>query len=262
MLAHAGVGGVAHALVGMDVVQDRDRTDDVLERDGVGIPAIEHAFGRDLGERELLELRHARAGIAEHLPACGGERDGVEDGQRNPGAGHPPTVARRRAALHARRRLPRYAVDMEHRPTRRRRTAILATAVLLASRVPLAVEVAALSGDTKVVVNACVSGGVLSEVSAAAGDTSGRAFAPRYRLKGKKALVNEIKKEHAGHGDEFTGSITGDLASTGMGPGVDLGGVSVRVGGYGPNDQPNAARVPETPVFEVTSFRHTGTRCR
>src|SRR3954451_24924899 len=118
--------------------------------------------------------------------------------------------------------------------------------------------------DTKqpaLIVTACVSGGVLSGVEAA-GEASGRIFAPRYRLAGPKAIVRTIKRDHAGHDDEFTGSITGDNSSLGVGPTVDLGKLSVRVGGAGPNDQPNAARVPETPVFEVTSFRHTDAKCR
>ena len=111
------------------------------------------------------------------------------------------------------------------------------------------------------IVTASVSGGVLSGMEAS-DDASGRVFAPKYRLTGPKAIVREIKRDHAGHEDEFTGSITGDNSSLGVGPTVDLGKLSVRVGGAGPYDQPNAARVPETPVFEVTSFRHTDAKCR
>ena len=114
----------------------------------------------------------------------------------------------------------------------------------------------------QVTVTACVDGGLLSGMSAAAGDTSGRSFGPRYRLSGPKALVKEIKRDHAGHDDEFTGSISGDLDATGIGPTVDLGKLQVRMGGVGPDDQPNAARVPETPVFQVTSFRHTDVKCQ
>jgi hypothetical protein len=134
--------------------------------------------------------------------------------------------------------------------------------------VALSMGAGAEAGGTKaprgpqVIVTACVDGGLLSGVSAATGDTSRRSFGPRYRLAGPKALVKEIKRDHAGHDDEFTGSITGDLDATGLGPTVDLGKLSVRMGGVGPNDQPNGARVPETPVFEVASFRHTDRKCR
>jgi hypothetical protein len=111
-----------------------------------------------------------------------------------------------------------------------------------------------------IVVTACVSGGVLSEVSAV-DDTAVRTFAPRYRLAGPKAIVKEIKHDHAGHADQFTGVISGDNAAVGVGPTVELGKLSVRVGGN-PNDPPNAARVPETPVFKVSAFRHTEVKCR
>lgn len=138
---------------------------------------------------------------------------------------------------------------------------------LAAIAIGAAVSIGAGSGEAKksttpqVTVTACVDGGLLSGMSAAA-ETAGRTFGPRYRLSGPKALVKEIKRDHAGHVDEFTGSISGDLDGTGTGPTVDLGKLSVRVGGVGPNDQPNAARVPETPVFQVASFKHTDARCR
>jgi len=142
------------------------------------------------------------------------------------------------------------------------RRRLVALAALAACGAP-AVPISAHGDDAKaasIVVTACVSGSVLSEVSAV-DDTSGRTFAPRYRLAGPKAIVKEIKRDHAGHADQFTGVITGDNAAVGVGPTVDLGKLSVRVGG-GPQDQPNAARVPETPVFQVSSFRHTEVKCR
>jgi len=127
--------------------------------------------------------------------------------------------------------------------------------------VPAALGEAGPSTPPQLTVTACVDGGLLSGMSAAS-EAPGRTFGPRYRLSGPKALVKEIKRDHAGHIDEFTGSISGDLDGTGAGPTVDLGKLSVRMGGVGPNDQPNAARVPETPVFQVASFRHTEARCR
>jgi hypothetical protein len=137
---------------------------------------------------------------------------------------------------------------------------LLATAVACVSAaIPLSARGDGPKGPS-IVVTGCVSGGVLSGV-AAADDTSGRTFAPRYRLAGSKAMVKEIKRDHSGHADEFTGIITGDDASLGVGPSVSLGKLSVRVGGN-PNDPPNAARVPETPVFEVSSFRHTEVSCK
>lgn len=142
------------------------------------------------------------------------------------------------------------------------RQRLVALAVVAASAAP-AVPVLANGDDAKtasILVTACVSGGVLSEVSAV-DDASGRTFAPRYRLAGPKAIVKEIKRDHAGHADQFTGLITGDNSAVGVGPTVELGKLSVRVGGN-PNDPPNAARVPETPVFEVSSFKHTDAKCR
>ena len=142
----------------------------------------------------------------------------------------------------------------------RSRVIVLAAAIACASAaVPLPARGHGTKGPS-IVVTGCVSGGVLSGVEAA-DDTSGRTFAPRYRLTGPKTIVKEIKRDHAGHADEFTGIITGDNASLGVGPSVELGKLSVRVGGN-PNDPPNAARVPETPVFEVSSSRHTEVKCR
>jgi hypothetical protein len=143
-----------------------------------------------------------------------------------------------------------------------RQTPVVAVAVVFAAAMVAAGPGTAAADGPPAVIRACVSGGTLTEVSAAPDDVSGRVFAPRYRLAGKKALVKEIKKEHAGHGDEFTGTISGDLEGIGAGRTVDLGGVAVTMGGAGPNSQPNAPRVPETPVFKVTSFRHTDVKCR
>jgi len=140
-----------------------------------------------------------------------------------------------------------------------------ALAVVLAAAAATALTAAPARDDSAkrpaMIVTACVEGGVISGV-AAADDASGRVFAPRYRLTGPKAIVRMIKRDHSGHDDEFTGSISGDNATLGLGPTVDLGKLSVRVGGAGQYDQPNAARVPETPVFEVTAFRHTDAKCR
>jgi hypothetical protein len=148
----------------------------------------------------------------------------------------------------------------------RRGTGRLAAVAIGVAAVSIGAGSAA-SGEAKksvtpqVTVTACVDGGVLSGMSAAA-QTQRRDFASRYRLSGPKALVKEIKRDHDGHVDEFTGTISGDLDATGTGPTVDLGKLSVRMGGVGPNDQPNAARVPETPVFQVASFKHTDAKCR
>jgi hypothetical protein len=142
------------------------------------------------------------------------------------------------------------------------RQRVIALATLAACAGPV-VPASAHRDDAKtpsIVVTGCVSGGVLSEVSAV-DDKSGRTFAMRYRLAGAKALVKEIKRDHAGHVDQFTGVITGDNGSLGVGPTVEMGKLSVRVGGN-PNDPPNAARVPETPVFQVSSFQHTDVKCR
>lgn len=126
---------------------------------------------------------------------------------------------------------------------------------------PVAIATRTLAADTPevVVITACVQGGVLADASASASDTSGRGFAPRYRLAGKKALVKEIKKDHADHIDEFTGTITGDGLNE-SGTSMKLGKLGVRVGAA--PGSPNAPYVPETPVFQVTSFRHLEGKCR
>jgi hypothetical protein len=129
---------------------------------------------------------------------------------------------------------------------------ILVVVALLAPARPRAAD------DTpQFVITACVQGSVLTGATAAAGDTSARGFSPRYRLAGKKALVKSIKKEHADHIDEFTGTITGDAVT---GSSVTMGKLSVKMGGT--HGSPNAPYVPETPVFEVRSFRHLEAKCR
>jgi hypothetical protein len=142
----------------------------------------------------------------------------------------------------------------------RRSRRVTPLARVLALALPaLAVAPVRAADPPRVVVTACVSGSVLTAVSSA-GEGTGRVFAPRYRLSGRKSLVKDIKSAHAGHVDEFTGTITGDEGAA-SGRSVDLGKLSVRVGGAGPGSQPNAPRVPETPVFEVTSFQHTDATC-
>lgn len=137
---------------------------------------------------------------------------------------------------------------------RSRAFVVLAILVLLGpSRVPASADA------PRFVITACVQGGVLTGAAPAASDTSARGFAPRYRLAGKKALVKQIKKDHANHIDEFTGGITGD-GLDGSGTSVKLGKLSVRMGA--PAGSPNAPYVPETPVFEVVSFRHLEGKCR
>jgi hypothetical protein len=134
-----------------------------------------------------------------------------------------------------------------------------ALAVVSLSAVAVAGSLVSADDPPPFVITACVQGGLLSGAAPAPGDTSARAFAPRYRLAGKKALVKQIKKEHADHIDEFTGTTTGDGFGA-PGTSMKMGKLSVRMGTT--PSSPNAPYVPETPVFEVQSFRHLEGKCR
>ena len=83
------VAGVAHLGVRMDAVEQRDRAMHILDHHGHLVPGIEHRFGRDLLQRQPLDLghpaprlgkgtlrgRHQRAGVIDRNSRAGAEGD-------------------------------------------------------------------------------------------------------------------------------------------------------------------------------------------
>jgi hypothetical protein len=103
------------------------------------------------------------------------------------------------------------------------------------------------SGDT-ITVTGCIAGSTIQDLD------TGYTF----RLKGDKALLKSIDKEHKGHSDELTGVLrsslqTGDMKSRQVGRTTITVGMSESRAGGAPREL--------NPVLEVKSITHRPATC-
>jgi hypothetical protein len=107
-------------------------------------------------------------------------------------------------------------------------------------------------------ITGCVKGATLTETSLRVERESHKLPERKWRLRGPKALMNQIK-QHAGKELEIVG--TTKTADPGMGTGgTRVGKTNIFIGGA----TPQTARdpLPEQPTLDVTSFKATGETCR
>lgn len=134
---------------------------------------------------------------------------------------------------------------------------LLSTAVLLQD--PAHEPKAPKRGDT-VTVRGCLDGGVLESADTSTSDRSGNLHnAVVYRLTGDKKLLQQIKKEHAGHLDTLVGVLKTD-PPTSTGRTTRIGKTRIHIGvgasrGMG-NEPP-----PPMPVLEVKELQHSEVSC-
>ena len=87
------VGGVAHGGVGMDAVEQPDRTEGVLDGDRHRVPGVEHGLGRESLQRQCLDRRHALARLGQRTRGGPAQLLGAVNWDRRPladcrGIGH------------------------------------------------------------------------------------------------------------------------------------------------------------------------------
>lgn len=113
-------------------------------------------------------------------------------------------------------------------------------------------------GKTRVEVTGCVKRSTLTETGLRVSGVRDENRARRWRLRGPKALMNQIKK-HAGKELEITGTTT-HLQSGRMIGSTRIGRTNIYIGGQGGN----AGRdpLPEQPTIDVEAFDPTGEACR
>ena len=106
-------------------------------------------------------------------------------------------------------------------------------------------------------VTGCVRGSTLTETNLRVGGASDENPARRWRLRGPKALMNQIK-EHAGREIEIVG--TTKSAESMVTAGRRIGKTNIYIGG----DASRTARdpLPDLPTIDVERFEPTGERCR
>lgn len=113
-----------------------------------------------------------------------------------------------------------------------------------------------------VVVKGCLSGGTFEST-----DVSGRDKADNetryiefitFRLTGDKKVLEEIRMKHSGHADVLKGELRSDLPRPGA-SGRTIGNSRIKIGA-GRGMSPESP--PPLPVLQVSSFEHTGIRCR
>ena len=114
------------------------------------------------------------------------------------------------------------------------------------------------SGDD-VVVKGCVAGATVdsNEVEGTDKQTRYLEFVT-FRLTGDKKLLQEIRKDHAGHADVLHGELRSDLSKSAV-PGKTIGNSRITFG-VGRGMAPEQA--PPLPVLKVSSIDHTGVSCR
>lgn len=103
-------------------------------------------------------------------------------------------------------------------------------------------------GDT-ITVTGCIGGQTIQDLD------TGYTF----RLKGKKALLKEIEKDHKGHSDELTGILRSSLQAGAM-KSTQVGRTRISVG----MSESRAGGAPRemNPVLEVTSIVHRPAVCQ
>lgn len=104
-------------------------------------------------------------------------------------------------------------------------------------------------------VTGCVRGSMLTETNVRVEGANEPGPARRWRLRGAKALMRQIK-EHEGKELEITGTTKSRDAVT---PGKRIGRTNIFIGG----DSSRTARdpLPEQPTIDVESFEPTGAAC-
>jgi hypothetical protein len=102
-------------------------------------------------------------------------------------------------------------------------------------------------GDT-ITVKGCIAGSTIQDLD------TGHTF----RLKGDKALVKQIEKEHKGHSDELTGILRSSLQTVGM-KGGQVGRTAISIGMT--DSRGNSAPRELHPILEVTSIEHRPVTC-
>ena len=110
-----------------------------------------------------------------------------------------------------------------------------------------------------VVVKGCVANATVDSNEVAGREKESRYFEfVTFRMTGDKKVLDEIRKEHAGHSDVLHGELRSDLPKTGQG-GKIVGNSRVSIGvGRGMQPEPP----PPLPVLKVSSIEHTGITCR
>lgn len=136
---------------------------------------------------------------------------------------------------------------------------VLAIAALpiIASAQPPAAPQKQDPSKVSVEVTGCVRGSTLTETNLRVGGANDGNPARRWRLRGSKALMKQIK-EHAGREMEIVG--TTKSAESMVTAGRRIGKTNIYIGG----DPNRTARdpLPDLPTIEVESFEPTGEQCR
>jgi hypothetical protein len=109
----------------------------------------------------------------------------------------------------------------------------------------------------RVEVTGCVRGSTLTETNLRVGGANDENPARRWRLRGSKALMNQIK-EHASREIEIVG--TTKSAESMVTAGRRIGKTNIYIGG----DASRTARdpLPDLPTIDVERFAPTGEQCR
>lgn len=136
------------------------------------------------------------------------------------------------------------------------RTGLLLCAVLSAAVVAHAQEPAKKKQDDRpvLVITGCVDGSWL-EVRRT--DAVGW-YATRYKLRGSRQLMSEIRKKFERHLLEITGAVLDTGATTHRGKTIEIGKTRVHTGAKEVPRQPTGAGEPE---LEVISFRDLKEKC-
>jgi len=145
-------------------------------------------------------------------------------------------------------------------------TVLMLTALLLlALTLPASVQEKS-TGEIKppkrgdlVVVKGCVANATIDSNEVTGSEKESRYFEfVTFRLTGDKKVLDEVRKEHAGHSDVLHGELRSDLPKPGQ-AGKLVGNSRVSIGvGRGMQPEPS----PPLPVLKVTSIDHTGITCR
>lgn len=137
------------------------------------------------------------------------------------------------------------------------RTVLLASIALCAAVLAHAQQPAKKKDDRPViVVTGCVDGAWLDVRTT----DPGGSYATRYKLRGSKQLLSEMRKELAGHLVEVTGAVTDVGSTVHRGKVVEIGKKTrIVTGAKDVPQQPTGAGDPE---LEVSSFRDLKDRCR
>ncbi len=103
-------------------------------------------------------------------------------------------------------------------------------------------------------VTGCVKGSLLTETSLRVSDGSREGPARRWRLRGPKAVMRQLKEQS---GREL--QIVGTMKNAPFEGGTRIGKTNIYIGG--PTGQ-TGSPLPEQPTIDVESFQPTGESCR